>query len=210
MKIALYYPWIYLKSGIEKTIVELTVRSKHQWTIFTSHFDPENTFSEFKTRDVIELKRVSVKRSYLNVLKAAITILFQKIDMKNYDILWVHSEGLGDLVTFRNCKKPIICFCHTPLKVFHDHHTRRVYLKNNQFKILFFILFSYFFNFIDRLAWQNYHHVFCVSQEVKTRILKANLTFDEKIEVIYRGVDIEKIKPTWNYAHYFFHPARIK
>lgn len=210
MRIALYYPWIYLRSGVERTILELTKRSRHQWTILTSHFDADSTYPEFKERKIIELKRVSVSRSYPAVLKAALTILFQKIDLKDYDALWVHSEGLGDLITFRNHQKPVICFCHTPLKVIHDRFARDVYLKNNQIKKAFFVLFTAFFKFIDRLAWQNYHHVFSVSQEVKNRILRAGLAPAKNIEIIYGGVDTEKIKPSWNYDPYFFHPARIK
>jgi glycosyltransferase involved in cell wall biosynthesis len=210
MKIALYYPWIYIKGGIGRTILELKKRSRHNWTIFTSHFDVNSTYPEFKGIEVIELKKVPVERSYSEVLRAAITIFFQKIDLKDYDALWVHSEGLGDLITFRNREKPIICFCHTPLKVVHDPYARSVYLKNNPFKRPFFILFSFIFNLIDRLAWRNYHHVFCVSQDVKERILKAKLASEQNLEVIYRGVDTEKIKPTWIYEPYFFHPARIK
>jgi len=210
MRIALYYPWIYLKSGVERTILELKRRSKHRWQIFTSHFEPENTYPEFKDIEVIQLKRVSVKRSYLEVFKAGLKIFFQKIDLKDFDCLWVHSEGLGDLITFRNHKKPVICFCHTPLKIIHDPYMQAVYLKNNPFKRPLFILFSYLFKFIDRLAWKNYTYVFAVSQEVKKRILKAKLISPEKIEVIYRGIDLEKIKPTWIYEPYFFHPARIK
>ena len=44
MKVALYYPWVYLTSGAERTILELTAHSRHQWTIFTNRFDPDGTF----------------------------------------------------------------------------------------------------------------------------------------------------------------------
>jgi len=210
MRIALYYPWIYLRSGIERTILELTKRSKHDWTILTSRFEPENTFTGLRQKDVIKLRNIPVNRSYLSVLKAAITIAFQKIDMRDFDALWVHSEGLGDFITFRNHKKPIICFCHTPLKVIHDPYAQESYLKNNRFKRPIFKLFSFCFNLVDRLAWRNYRYVFCVSQEIKRRIIKARLTSPEKTEVVYRGVDIQKIRPAWTYQPYFLHPARIK
>ncbi|MCM8792015.1 MAG: glycosyltransferase family 4 protein [Candidatus Omnitrophica bacterium] len=210
MRIALYYPWIYLKSGIERTILEIKKRSRHQWTIFTSHFDIDSTYPEFKDIEVIELKRISVRRSYLRVLEAAIKIIFQRIELKDFDCLWVHSEGLGDLITFRNHKKPVICFCHTPLKIIHDPFIRQVYLKNNPFKKPLFVISSFIFKIIDKLAWRNYRGVFAVSKEVKERILKAKLISPEKVEVIYRGIDLEKIKPTWVYESYLFHPTRIK
>ncbi len=210
MKIALYYPWIYLRSGVERTILELTKRSRHQWTIFTSHLDTDSTYPELKERRIIELKKVPVSRSYTAVLKAAATILSQKIDLREYDALWVHSEGLGDLITIRNHEGPVVCFCETPLKVIHDPFARKTYLERNRCKKPFFALFSNSFRFIDRSAWRNYCHIFCVSQEVKNRVLRGRLAGPEDIEVVYRGVDTEEIRPTWKYESYFFHPARIK
>lgn len=210
MKIALYYPWIYLKSGVEKTILELTARSRHEWTIFTSHFDPDNSFADYKTKKVVELNKISVKRSYLSVLTAAVKIINQRIPLENYDVLWVHSEGLGDLITLRNHQKPIVCFCHTPLKVIHDPFTRITYLKNNPIKRPFYYFFARLFELLDKLAWSKYHYVFCVSDEVRKRILRANLTNPKKIEVIYRGIDAQKILPSWNYQRFFLLPGRIK
>jgi len=125
MRIALYYPWIYVKGGVGRTILEIKKRSRHEWTIFTSHFNRETSYPEFNDFEVIELKRVPVRRTYFAVLKAGITIFFQKIDLKNFDYLWVHSEGLGDFITFRNHQKPIVCFCHTPLKIIHDPFLRK-------------------------------------------------------------------------------------
>lgn len=195
---------------MERTILELTKRSRHQWEIFTSHYDADSTYPEFKEIEIIELRKVPVDRSYPNVLKAAWTILFQKIDMRKYDALWVVSEGLGDFVTFRNHEKPVICLCYTPLKVIHDPFMRKAYLEKNRKKKICFTVSSKVFRFIDRFAWRNYHHVFTVSKEVRDRILRPRLTRPENIEIIYGGVDTEKIRPTWNYEPYFYHPTRIK
>lgn len=210
MKVALYYPWIYLKSGVEKTILELTNRSRHSWTIFTSHFEPDSTYPEFKEKEVIELRRIPVKRSYPSVLKAAVTIFFQRINLKDYDALLVHSEGLGDLITFRNPQKPVISFCYTPLKVIHDPFIRSEYFRKNKLKSPLFYIFSSLFKFIDKFAWKKYQHIFCISREVKNRILKAKLAQAEKIEVLFLGVDTQKLEPSWFYDNYFFHPTRIK
>ena len=210
MKIALYYPWIYLKSGVERTILELTRRSKHQWTIFTSHFDPDSTYPEFKEIGVVKLNKVSVKRSYLKVLKAATTILFQKIDLKDYDALLVHNEGLGNLITFRNQQIPIVCYCYTPMKIIHDTFIRSEYLKKHKLKIPLFFIFVSLFKLFDKLAWMRYQHIFCISKEVKNRIMKAKLTAPEKVEILPPGIDTEKIRPSWVYDNYFFHPTRIK
>ncbi len=47
MKIAAYYPWIYLKGGAERALLETVTRSRHEWTLYTNHFEPEATFPEF-------------------------------------------------------------------------------------------------------------------------------------------------------------------
>lgn len=74
MKMALYYPWVHLRSGVERTILEIVKRSKHKYTIFTNRFDKENTYREFRNFEVIELRRVPVERSIPSVLSAATVI----------------------------------------------------------------------------------------------------------------------------------------
>src|SRR5665811_2455076 len=187
MKIAIYYPWVYLRSGVERMMLELVRRSRHDWTIFTSHYYPDQTFPEFSDLQIVELSRVSVNRGYLAVSAAAVTILKQKIDLSDYDALVVSSEGLGDFITFRNHDVPVICYCHTPLKVIHDSFVREKYLNENPRMKLPFIIFSGIFNCFDRLAWKHYRHVFCNSDEVRKRIISARLASDEKVEVLSPG-----------------------
>jgi len=127
LNVACYYPWVYLQSGIERTIVETVKRSRHKWTIYTNHYSPDNTFADFKNINVRELSRISVKRGYLHVLRGALRILSQRIPINSNDLLMVHCEGLGDLITFRNHTKPVICYCWTPLKVLNDADAYRQY-----------------------------------------------------------------------------------
>lgn len=65
MKIALYYPWISLKSGVERTILEIIKNSKHQYTVYTNNFDPKNTFPEFNKVKVVQLKQIPLKTDFL-------------------------------------------------------------------------------------------------------------------------------------------------
>ena len=73
--VALYYPWIHLTSGAERTILELTGRSRHRWTLFTNHYDHARTFPGFRDRTVVELPRVPVDRGLLSVARAGFAIL---------------------------------------------------------------------------------------------------------------------------------------
>jgi len=210
MRVACYYPWLYLRSGAERTILEVALRSKHEWTIYTNHFAPTGTYPCFSKIRVRELSRISVKRAYLRTAKAAATILLQKLPVNEYDVLMVHSEGLGDLLTFRNHARPVICYCHTPLKVIHDPYARKEYLRRNPAKASLLSIFGGVFRFVDRLAWKHYRFVFANSQTVRTRILEAGLAREERIEVLPPGVDCTAIVPGNHFDKYFLAVTRIK
>ncbi|MFZ5562619.1 MAG: glycosyltransferase family 1 protein, partial [Thermodesulfobacteriota bacterium] len=115
MKLALYQPWIYLHGGLERSILELVRRSRHEWTIYTGHYDRENTFPEFARLRVIEAGRLSVRRDMASVLGVALAIMCRKLDLKGYDALVVWCDGMGDLITFRNRDLPVFNICSTPL-----------------------------------------------------------------------------------------------
>ena len=113
-RVALYYPWIHLRSGIERMILEVLARSRHRVTVFTSHLDLEHTFPEFQhLSNVVALRRVSVRRAIAPALGAALTIARQRLPLEGYDALIVSSEGLGDLITLRNHAVPVVCYCHS-------------------------------------------------------------------------------------------------
>lgn len=201
MKIAIYYPWLYLTSGVERTILEIVKRSKHQYTIFTNHYDRKNTYTEFAKSKVVELKKVPVRRDVFSVSKAAVTILSQKINLGGYDLLVVSSEGLGDLVLFRNNGIPAICFCHTPLRpVFDPEYKKRA--SNAVLALLF--------KYLDRYLWKKYKYIFFNSRESFNRAKKGGLmNRGVKYQVLHPGVDWQKIKPKEKFEKYFFVPGRI-
>ena len=129
--------------------------------------------------------------------------------MNEYDVLMVHSEGLGDLLTFRNHQKPVICYCHTPLKVIHDPYARNEYLRRNPAKAPLLRFFGCVFRFVDRLAWNHYRFIFANSKAVRTRILEAGLAREERIEYP-SGVDCTVIVPGNRFDKYFLAVTRIK
>ena len=63
MKIAIYHPWVYLKSGLERTILEIFKLSEHEITVFTSHYDKQGTYPELADHNIVEINPVSVERS---------------------------------------------------------------------------------------------------------------------------------------------------
>ena len=210
MKFAMYYPYLYLRGGIERTILEQLKSSRNEWTVFTNHYDTIQTFQDLRHFDIRETPCISVERSYLKVAFAALRILKTRLPLSDYGALLVHTEGMGDFITFANHEKPIVAYCHTPLKLIHDDAVRKSYLKANPHLYLPYLLCSRLFRFVDQLAWRYYRRVFCNSREVKRRILRAKLSASEKIEVLHPGVDTEVFVPRGGGYDYFVHPTRIK
>ena len=211
MRIAIYYPWIYLKSGVERTILETIKGSKHKYTIFTSHYDPNGTFPEFKRLKVVELKKIPVQRDIFSVLKASITIILQKINLKGFHLLLVHSEGLGDLILARNNNIPVVCFCHTPLRpVFDIEYKTRAKARRRLIKRVIYTIFEDMFKIIDRYIWKKYSFIIFNSNESLRRAKHGGLISKKtRYKILHPGVDWENIKPSWKFEKYFLAPGRI-
>ena len=208
MKVAVYHPWVYLKGGAERTLLELTRRSQHDWTIFTNHYEPEHTFPEFRDSQLVELSRVPVQRTLLGAGRAALQALTQLLPLQGYDALMVSSEGVGNLVTLRTQRIPIFCFCHTPLKIAYDPFTRdRFYTHQRPGRLMRAAIASYVQ--VDRFGWRRYERVFANSREVASRLLKAGLVAPERLEVIHPGVDLDQFGPAPETEPFFLLAGRI-
>ena len=210
MRIALYYPWIYLTSGAERTILELSGRSRHEWTLFTSHYDLEQTFPGFSDRRVVQLSPVSVKRSIKTTVMNAWRIFKQRLPLDHYDLLVVVCEGLGDLVVFRNHTCPIICICLTPLRVAFDPFYQSYYEKDRPLIHRFLIRAgSFLFRLVDRRAWSHYSRVFCISEECRRRALAGGLGHPDSQETLHVGLGFEPRVPSDRFDRFFLIPGRI-
>lgn len=210
MRVALYYPWIYLTSGAERIILELSRRSRHQFALFTNRYEPERTFPELQEQQVVRLREVPVDRRLGWVAVAGWKILTQRLPLEDFDVLLVVCEGLGDLILFRNAKKPAMCVCLTPLRpvfdpVYRDQAMRRRGLLGK----VALKLASACFRAIDRLAWRRYARVFCISQEVARRAAAGGLSAAGRLEVLHPGLGFESPVPGETFKHFFLIPGRI-
>src|SRR5262249_14439675 len=116
----LYYPWVYLFGGPERTISEIIARSRHSWTIYTNRYEPDATFPSLRNAAIVEFSPVPVKRTFLRVAQAAWRVAWQKLPVQQHDAFVVFCEGLGDLTLFRNTSVPTACLCFTPLRAAFD------------------------------------------------------------------------------------------
>jgi len=209
LRIALYHPWIYVKSGLERTIMEIKRRSRHDWVIYTGHYDAQGTYPELMDMEVRELKKVSVRRNYGDVISAGLTIASTKIDDPGIDALLVSCDGLGSFITFANPSLPAACLCFTPLRAVYDPAYRKRVLSSGRFKSILQLLVEKIYHRIDRLAWRRYRHVFCISHEVEKRVLNAGLCDSSRIEIAYPGIDAEHRCISEQREKFFFLPGRI-
>lgn len=210
VKVAVYYPWIYLTSGAERTLLELTGRSRHDWTIFTSRFEPENTFPEFVHRRVVELSRISVKRTLVTTLRSAFRLMRQRLPLEGQDALVVVCEGLGDLVVFRNGSLPLLNLCLTPLRIAFDPAYRTRYQRDRAlWQRSLLAAGAAAFRTVDRLAWKRYDSVFCISEESSRRARAGGLRARKPPEVLHPGLGFEPGEPSLDSEPVFLLPGRI-
>lgn len=194
-RLALYHPWVYVQGGVERMLVELIGRSRHDWVVYTHHYAPESTFPEFADIEVRELApRVSVQREFGPLVRAAARMRGTELPADDVDAMLLSSEGLGDLI-LRRTWLPAVAYCHTPLKILHDDQTRAALTERSAKHRWALRLLGPLFNTVDRQMWRRYRHVFANSAETRRRIVHAGLSPAGDVEVLRPGVDLDRFTP---------------
>jgi glycosyltransferase involved in cell wall biosynthesis len=189
VRVGLYHPWVYLRSGIERWMLEVVARSRHDWVIYTHHHNADATYPEVAGLDLRELSpRISVRRSLGPLVHAAATMARSQLPGDGCDAMLVSSEGLGDLVALR-ATVPVAAYCHTPLKIRHDPAAAAVVRRQSAARRLALASIGPTFDAIDRVAWRRYRHVLVNSSETLARVQSAGLRPMGPLEVLEPGVD---------------------
>lgn len=192
-------------------ILEVVARSRHQFTIFTSHLDLEHTFPEFADlQNVVVRRRVSVRRAIAPALGAALTIARERLPLDDYDALIVSSEGLGDLIALRNGRVPIVCYCHSLSRPVFDAVYRSELIARRPALRWLLPPFLPPYRALTRRAWRRYAHIFANSRTTGEQILANRLAPPEKVEVLHPGVAIEQTRASAQYDNFFLYAGRIK
>ena len=209
MKLAIYHPWIYLHGGLERTILELVTRSRHEWKVYTGYYEPRGTFPGFAKHSVTTLRPTSVNRAFGSVIKSALQVGFQKLPLDaDVEGVVVCCDGIGDLVAFRNRSVPLFNLCFTPLRAAFDPVYEKKALGSRTFvERLIYRSLKYSFRFADRQAWRHYQWVTAISEEVKNRIVSGGLFDRGLITVAYPGIDWEEASPNLAYEPLILWPA---
>lgn len=194
MKVALYIPWIEGEGRAECAALELTGRSRHDWTIFTHHFgagDSDPAFAE-RTIEVVH-PMVAKERESSDAAQTAKRIGGCPLPLEGFDALVVVSErGIADSVTLANRKIPTICLCLSTFASKADGNGNGV---SNTRLIA-----------ANRRAWKNYQKVFCLNSEVRDLVLDHRLAPRTKIDDVWLGVDVRAITPSLISEKYILFP----
>jgi glycosyltransferase involved in cell wall biosynthesis len=210
VKLALYHPWIYVTGGIERSLLHIVSRSRHDWTLYTHHYDSASTFPGLRDARVVVLDpQVSVRRALPALAQAAFRIGRTQLPLRDEQALLVSSEGLGDFVMARN-HLPTVCYCHTPLKILHDPVTKQALRDRDIRKYAALLTLGPGFSAVDKRMWRRYRHILANSYETAGRIERAGLNRGE-IEVLHPGVDLEQftLHPTLPRERFFLGAGRI-
>ena len=191
MRLAVYCPWIHLTGGIERTLLELMKRSRHDVTIYTHRFRPELTYAELRSERLVEFQpAVSVERSMTPLVGAAWRIGRTQLTEREADALLVSSNDLGDLIMART-RLPAACYCWTPLKILHDPASREGLRRRDKRKSQLLSILGPALDAVDRRMWRRYDHAFVCSGEVLRRVENARLVPSGPTEVLHPGVDFD-------------------
>lgn len=210
MRVAIYYPWIYLTSGAERTMLRLSEHSRHDWTFLTNRFEPSNTFPEFAKQRITVLRPFSVERSLSATAASCWRLIWQRLPLDGFDAVVVVCEGVGDLVLFRNHRLPALNICLTPLRIAFDEAYRENWSKGfPQVKRLAVALGSHAFRLVDRMAWKHYRRIFCISGEVKRRVVAGGLAKPGQVELLFPALGVTGFDQKPEYGPFFLLPGRI-
>lgn len=208
MKIALYHAWIYGKGGGERIILELLKHSKHDITVFTNHYNPNTTYSEFQNYDVKVLRSFPIMGDLFRGISFSLLAAISKIPLEEYDALVVSTGGVAEFILFRNHSKSTLGICLTPLRAAHDPLLYREKMKSkNLFSRTLYRIGVGIYKYFEKRAWKHFDEVLCISKNSLSRAVDGKLLEEDKMGILYPGADIYNFKPG-GYEHYFFYPSR--
>ncbi len=194
MDVYIYAPWIYQRGGAERVVIDLA-KSLNAKKIFTSHFEPENTFDDFKSLNVVQVGYIPVVKNFVSLTVVSLKLIFQKLPIEKDSVLVVSTGGFGEFITFRNRVSRVACFCHTPLRAIHDEVFQKDYFRRRG--LFFRFLFEFFripYVFFERLAFSNFDVVIANSLNTRSRLASAGL--GDSV-VVYPGVESVNAKPVF-------------
>jgi glycosyltransferase involved in cell wall biosynthesis len=209
MDLAIYHSWLHCKGGGEKVLLKLLENSEHDITVYTNKYVPEDTYDEFEEHDIREIGGIPIVGELFRGLTFAMTAAFTKLPMENHDALVVSTGGVAEFINYRNHSKPLIGFCHTPLRPVHDEDIFDYKMERLGFFRRNFYRFAVkVYEMLERPAWKYFDHVIFNSETTQERATSDQLIHLDKTSVNHPGADTSDNEGK-KYGDYFFYPSRF-
>ena len=209
MDLAIYHAWIHCKGGGEKVLLKLLENSEHDITVYTNKYVPEDTYDEFEDHDVVELGGLPIIGEIFRGATFTLGAMLTRLPMHKHDALVVSTGGVAEVINYRNHSKPLIGFCHTPLRPVHDEDIYRHKIQNSGFfKRNFYRIATRVYEMIERPAWKRFDHVVFNSRTTQERATSDKLIHMDKTSINHPGADTSDNSGN-RYDKYFFYPSRF-
>ena len=118
MRLAITTTFLQSFGGMERTVLKIAQRFDAH--VHCLYYEPENTFSEFKSLDVTAVGKVPIsslpfgKKMAMGVESG---VHFYTLKLKGYDLINAHTTP-SEWV--RNRNSPVIWYCHSPNREAYD------------------------------------------------------------------------------------------
>ncbi|GAH04838.1 unnamed protein product, partial [marine sediment metagenome] len=215
-RIALFHPWIKSKGGAERVVLELLKNKKYDIDVYTWVYDEKETFEDFKKFNINMIApEIARKFSRFYLLRGLFfpVSLFSKIPLKKYDLFFISTSGLAELITLRNYKKgKTFAYVHSILRASYkdDIKWNLKYRYKKPFLRSLYLIATKIYRVLEKIAWKKIDVAIFNSELSVERAKNHNLLGNKKINIVYPPVNVHKLKKvkTKN-KNYFLYISRF-
>ncbi len=208
MDLILVHPYLYQKGGGERVVLEIA--KKFNPIIYTSIYQPENTFQEFKEFDIRSLPQSIFEKPFFflkndfrrsRTISAGFQYYLTKIK-EDYDVINAHGSPSEWI---RNRNERVCWYCYSPNREAFDLYDLRMKKLSFSKRILNIGILSVF-KAIEYPIVNKIEKIIAISEITNERIKKY--LFRNDAIIIPSGIN-EKEFYNKDYKKYFFYPSRI-
>lgn len=201
MRLAVLTTFLETYGGVEKTV--LKIASHFHASIYTTSYNPESTFPEFKNLEINLLKsplqKLPLGRRFASGISAGTSFYNLKLD--DFEIVNPH-QSPSEWV--RNRNSPVLWYCHTPNREAFDLYEWRMKRRNPVQKAMFWTAIQAFRKMESQIV-PEIEYIFTNSKNSQARIKKY---LNREAEILHPGIEPSEFSCK-DYEKFFFYPSRI-
>ncbi len=205
-RVALVHDYLVDTGGAERVVLALHALYPAA-PIFTSVFDPQTTFAEFRPLDVRPsfLQRLPVRKSNYKFLLPLFPLAFESFDLAPFDLVISSASAFAKgVITAHDTAH--VCYCHTPARFAWRLPEYVAQEQMGHVKQAFIQLIVHYLRGWDFAAAQRVDHFVANSQVTARRIAK---NYRRAAVVIPPPVQVEAFTPRADLGDYYLIVSRL-